>query len=83
MIKQVLFAEIDCAVHHGLLLENGNVICLCCGGVVEPEDYKIVKVYPDWLNLDFVVEDEIADVFKELTEMTAIQYEEWFDDKEE
>lgn len=83
MIKQVLFADIDSPIHYGLLTEDGNIICLCCGGIIEPEDYKIVKVYPDWLNLDSVVEDEIADEEKKFLEMTATEYEKWFDDKEE
>lgn len=31
--------------HYGLLLADGNIICLCCGGIVEPEDYKIIERY--------------------------------------
>lgn len=27
----------------GLLLDNGNIICLCCGGNVEKGDYTIIK----------------------------------------
>lgn len=27
----------------GLLLDNGNIICLCCGGIIEKGDYTIIK----------------------------------------
>lgn len=27
----------------GLLLDDGNIICLCCGGIVEKGDYTIIK----------------------------------------
>lgn len=27
----------------GLLLDNGNIICLCCGGIIEKGDYIIIK----------------------------------------
>lgn len=31
--------------HFGLLLADGNIICLCCGGIVEPENYTIIEKY--------------------------------------
>ena len=29
----------------GLLLDDGNIICLCCGGIVKPEEYEITEVH--------------------------------------
>lgn len=31
--------------HYGLLLDDDNIICLCCGGIVEPEDYEILEKF--------------------------------------
>lgn len=27
----------------GLLLDDGNIICLCCGGIIEKGDYTIIR----------------------------------------
>lgn len=32
----------------GVKLDDGNIVCLCCGGFIEPEDCTIEKVIP-WL----------------------------------
>lgn len=29
--------------HFGLLLADDTIICLCCGGIVEPENYEIIE----------------------------------------
>lgn len=29
----------------GILLEDNTVLCLCCGGTFEEEDYKIIEKY--------------------------------------
>ena len=46
-------------VHGGLLTDEGNIICGCCGGIISAEEiggednnYKIIKVYDFWVNLD-------------------------------
>lgn len=31
--------------HFGLLLDDKNIICLCCGGIVPPKDYEIIGAY--------------------------------------
>ena len=49
MIKNLVFfvdnLEKDSIPHFGLLTADNNIICLCCGGIVEPEDYTILEVY--------------------------------------
>lgn len=35
--------EDNSEINAGLLLDDGNIICLCCGGIVEKEDYTIIK----------------------------------------
>ena len=32
-------------MHYGLLLADDNIICLCCGGIIEPENYTIITHY--------------------------------------
>ena len=39
----VLFADlIKREQHTGVLLSNGNIICLCCGGALTPNEYRII-----------------------------------------
>ena len=57
MSKQVKFLDIENnVIHGGILLDNGDVVCGCCGGI-QPADeqddtWKIVKEYAYWVNLD-------------------------------
>ena len=43
--------EDDTVENYGILLPNGNVLCLCCGGELEPEDYVILREIP-WTNIN-------------------------------
>lgn len=38
--------------HFGILFENGFILCFCCGGYVEPEDYEIIENYNGFAYLD-------------------------------
>lgn len=38
--------------HFGILFENGVILCFCCGGYVEPEDYEIIENYNGFAYLD-------------------------------
>lgn len=38
--------------HFGILFENGFILCFCCGGYVEPEDYEILEHYEGFAYLD-------------------------------
>ena len=41
-------------VHGGILLDNGDIICACCGGLIpadeQAEDVEILEIYPDWID---------------------------------
>ena len=37
--------------HYGVLFEYGFILCFCCGGYVDPEDYIIIE-YCDWDKVD-------------------------------
>ena len=50
-VKQVLFVgENSEGVQAGIMLENGFVICACCGGVFEPDEVEILKVFDFWVD---------------------------------
>lgn len=38
--------------HYGILFENGFILCLCCGGYVEPEDYEIIENFNGFAYVD-------------------------------
>ena len=57
MAKQIRFYDTDNEVEHGgILLDNGDVICGCCGGLIEADEFKdecvLLEEYEDWINLD-------------------------------
>ena len=43
--------------HYGILFENGNVLCFCCGGVLEEGDYEIIENFNGFENLDRVLKE--------------------------
>lgn len=53
MPKQIKFYDIenDC-LQAGILLDNGDCICACCGGVFEASDmgeqWEILFVFEEW-----------------------------------
>lgn len=50
-IKQVLFkGDHSDGVQAGIQLENGFVICACCGGVFEPDEIEILHVFDYWVD---------------------------------
>lgn len=51
-MKQVKFYEIGGDIEiGGILLDDGQIICGCCGGLFEPEEVVIIKEYEDWVDL--------------------------------
>lgn len=67
--KQVIFMDEEGCVEGGILVNDTPkeqyVICGCCGGILEPEQYTILYQYPDWCN----VSDEITGGYAELDEI--------------
>lgn len=49
--------------HTGILLNNGNVICGCCGNLIkenlignrEDKEYQIITIYDKWVNMDDMI----------------------------
>ena len=55
MLKQIKFKEIaSLATYGGILLEDGCVLCACCGGIFEADErgetWEIVEEYEDWVD---------------------------------
>jgi hypothetical protein len=38
--------------HFGILFDNNFILCFCCGGCLEPEDYEIVERFDGFKDLD-------------------------------
>lgn len=55
--KQVKFQDtIYGKVFGGIMLEDGNIICGCCGDVISPtlldgSVYRVLEVYSEWVDL--------------------------------
>lgn len=65
-IAQVLFRDEENNLCAGIRLEDGRILCGCCGGILEPEEVTIVKVFSGWVNIS----DAVAglDNWKNLTD---------------
>jgi len=57
-MKQVKFYDGCCnsIASGGIMLDNGDIICGCCGGIItskmqkENPDFKLLKVYDYWVD---------------------------------
>ena len=51
-MKQIKFHEVGEDIEiGGILLDDGNIICGCCGSLFEPEDVEIIREYENWIDL--------------------------------
>lgn len=65
-MRQVKIHDIENDVTHiGILLDDGSVVCGCCGGLIPNDEigdgpnctHKILDVYNEWENLDDMLLD--------------------------
>lgn len=62
--KQVIFMDEEGCVEGGILLDDmpnsQQVICGCCGGILDSDQYTILYEYPNWCNVsnEITGEDE-------------------------
>lgn len=52
MTKQVLFLDLEGVAHAGLLLNDGYIVCGCCGSLIELGDYLLLHVYKEWVDIE-------------------------------
>ena len=62
MAKQIKFKDLDDnTIHGGILLDNGDVVCGCCGGLFEEIEkgitWECLTEMDDWINLDDAILD--------------------------
>ena len=61
MAKQVIYMDYEGTKMCGILLDNGDLICACCGGLFEASErgieWDIVIEYDEWVDFS----NEIAD----------------------
>ena len=58
-MKQIKFIDTDNnKMHGGIKLDNGDVICGCCGSLIPVDEqteelgFKLVEEYASWVDLD-------------------------------
>jgi hypothetical protein len=57
MNKLVYFQNMsDNEPQYGIMLDNENILCLCCGGIVEKGEYEILE-WCEWFNLSQAMKD--------------------------
>ena len=61
-------------IHGGILLDDGSIVCGCCGGLISSDEigldkgHTIITKYDNWINLDDVIigdDDERGDEMNE------------------
>ena len=70
-MKQIKFHEVGEDIEiGGILLDDGNIVCGCCGSLFEPEDVEIIKEYESWVDLSEEIkgDESLEEVFLELGE---------------
>lgn len=58
MIRQIKFRDIvGDTILGGIQLDNGDIICGCCGGVFEADDpdIEIIETYDNWVNISYEI----------------------------
>ena len=55
-MKQIKFYDKDSdTVHGGIMLDDGNVVCGCCGGIFPADEvdetWELVETYDFWVDL--------------------------------
>ena len=79
-MKQILFYDISetpRSLHAGILLDNGDCICGCCGGLFEKDEYgeawEIEKEYPEWMDIQIAICGDDEDLIRMEKENGEIQ----------
>jgi len=62
MSKQILFEDLELNNSHaGILLDSGDVLCSCCGGIFEKSEENIkwrkIKEYDNWVNFEDCIKE--------------------------
>lgn len=60
MAKQIKFYDIENEViHGGILLDDGDIICACCGGLIPVDEQigtiEIFDIYDTWIDFSSII----------------------------
>lgn len=60
-MKQIKFEDLENnSIHGGIMLDNGDVICGCCGGLFEADEqgdtWRLIQTF-DWVDIDNAILD--------------------------
>ena len=63
-MTQIKFKDIENnSIHGGIMLDNGDVICACCGGLIPKDEfentacYKLLTKYNVWIDFsEFIID---------------------------
>lgn len=66
MVQCKFYDKENDATHGGIIDDDGNIICGCCGCIIEANDigdeenkeYSIVEIYNEWVSLDSEITGE-------------------------
>lgn len=60
MVKQCTFLDLmeePGSLMGGIMMDNGDVICGCCGGIFEKANegttWKLIEEYDNWVDIDY------------------------------
>ena len=61
-MKQIKFLDIENdMVHGGILTDDGDIICACCGGLIPNDEITgnviILETYLDWIDFSDYIMD--------------------------
>lgn len=82
MAKQCIFVDDWKNVQSGILLDDGNMLCGCCGATIEAEDFRLLKVYDYWIKLDegAITDDgDLREYREQIHSMSDDEFYGWFD----
>lgn len=60
-MKQIKFKDLENdTIHGGIMLDNGDAICGCCGGLFEADErgetWELIQTF-DWVDIDKAILD--------------------------
>lgn len=82
MAKQCIFVEDWKNVQCGILLNDGSMLCGCCGGTIEAEEFRLLKVYDYWAKLDegnIIDPADLIECREKIEAMSDDEFYKWFD----
>ena len=69
MNKQVIFMDNEGTVQAGIWNQDRDeIICGCCGAIIESGDFVLLHIYDEWLNITDEICGDDGEMFHEIKE---------------